>query len=325
MSGTPGSYQSPRDRIRWAALVNRGTKTIPGFGICATKLSDLSDFELQEEAEGQVCWRVYPCAETEAYQMQDPTQLWVNGPTPILPGKMGKGSQDWPLQVLHNGGKDSLPNGYECGPPAPGQTDPKDAFAVWSHGNAFICHSHDAAAPIGTGAFHTVWISPNTRKLLPVFGTASFAGTYTKENATLSWKNGVAPEPGTRGLEDYGSGVRLAIDALLWVSFSGTLTSADATEGAPLGMRILIDDAETYLYAYRAFEIDTDYPATTFRTSENVSAAGLLRVGKGQVLTIRVGDSINYSTTVSAGLLSLHRIYLPYERTISTSLHTHGP
>ena len=327
MSGTigPANYQAPRDRIRWAAIVNRGTRTIPGFGICSTKLSDLSDFDLQEEAEGQVLWRVYPCAETEAYQLQDPSQIWINGPTPIAPGGTGKGSQDWPLQVLHNGAKDSLPNGYECGPPAPSQIEPKDAFAVWSHGNAFICHSHDASAPIGNGKFHTVWISPNTRRLLPIYGAATFAGSYSKAAASLEFMTGDPPLPGARGFEEYGRGVRLSHDALLWISFSGTLTSPDATEGSPLGMRVLVDGVETYLYAFRSFEVDTDYPATTFRTSENVATSGLLRLKKGQVLTLRVGDSLSYATTVASGVLSFQRVYLPYERSLSKLLHSTGP
>ena len=319
------SYQSPRDRIRWFAAVNRGTRTIPGFGLCSTKLTDVSDYEVQENLEGQVCWRVYPCPETECYELQDPTQLWVNGPTPIAPGAFGKISQDWPLQVLHNGNADGLPSGYECGPAAPSQTAADLLGCVWSGGNAFVCHSHDATLASDRKGIHTVWISPNTRRALPIYGLASFAGTYAKEAAALTWLDATNLAPGPKGVTSYGGGFKVAFDALVWLSFSGTLTSADAAEGSPLGMRVTVDDEETELYGYRSMTIDTDYPSTTFRTAENVACSGPLFVRRGQVVKLVVGTSTGYQTTVAAGRLALHRIYTPYDRTISALLRHTGP
>lgn len=321
------TYQSPRDRIRWFSVVNRGTKTIPGFGICSTKLDDGDNFVTQEDVEGQVVWRVYPCGETTAAALQDPTMLWVNGPTPIPPGGFGKASQDWPLQVLHNGKEDALPNGYDCGPPWPELTDPKDAFAVWSGGNAFVCLGHDATLAGGKGSLHTIWIAPNTRRGRICNGVATFSGSYHKEPATLSFYVGAGEDalhPPLRGAAAQSDGFRVYDDCLLWLSFSATLTSSDATEGDPLGMRICVDGKESALYAYRSLEIDTDYPATTYRTNENVATSGLLQVKRNQVITLVVGTTDDYATTASAGVLSFHRVYLPHERNVSNGLPSGG-
>lgn len=312
-------HVSPRDRIRWFTVKNCGTRTIPGFGLCSTKLSDVSDFECQEDVEGQIVWRIWSCTETECYTLQDPSMLWVNGPTAIEPGKYGKASQDWPLQVLHNGKSDQLANGYECGPATPLQIASRDHAAVWSSGNAFICQSHDATLAADNQGLHTVWISPNTRRALPVVGFATFAGTYRETAAELSFGSP------SLGFDVGGDSFTARFKLLLWVAFSGTLTSADATEGSPLSLRIDVDDEPTDLYAYRSFEIDTDYPSTTYRTNENVATAGLLQLDKGQKVKLVVGSSTSYDTTVSRGVLSFHRVYMPYDRSVSASLHSAGP
>lgn len=310
---------SPRDRIRWFTVRNCGTTTIPGFGLCSTKLSDVTDFECQQDVEGQIVWRIYPCTETECYTLQDPTQLWVNGPTAIEPGKYGKASQDWPLQVLHNGKKDQLANGYECGPAHPLQVEARDHAAVWSSGNALICQSHDATLAANNQGLHTVWVAPNTRRALPVVGFATFYGTYQKAPAALNFGS---PVLGIDIAETY---FTARFKTLLWVAFSGTLTSADATEGSPLTIRAYVDDEPTDLYAYRSMEIDSDYPSTTYRTNENVATSGLLLLEKDQRCKLMVGSSDQYDTTVSAGVLSFHRVYMPYDRSVSSALHSVGP
>jgi len=255
-------------------------ETIPGFALVALRPSDRSAFFTQDKEDEAVVWRVWkPDADSQA--RQDPALLMFNGPTPIPPGKDGKGTQDTPAQVLHDGGYDSLPNGVPCGPIA-------DSWYVWSNLGAFTCQSHDicrGAAGAANG-IHTVWVAPGRSRLVPLT-TLTGGDTTVAVDAAVSFTE-ETESPVTRAI----SGNRVYSAGYYLVSVSATLSSTEADEGDSLRLRVYYqtgstvdgsgDLVSTYLTGYRKQEIDTDVtvssPLTydTFYTAENVSFTGVV-------------------------------------------------
>jgi hypothetical protein len=149
--------QTPDKMRRWQACYNGTYGAIPAFALMQIVHSDYAPvYWGQSVRDGQVIVKVQK-PDDEAEKAQDPAMLCVNGPTPIPPNGYGMCTQDWPAAVLHDGGEDRLPNGFNCGPKS-------GSWFVWSTGWAFTCQSHDAAVnPIlGEESKHLVWISPGS-------------------------------------------------------------------------------------------------------------------------------------------------------------------
>lgn len=310
------SFESPRDRIRWIPVRNmqdgkegRAKLTIPGFALMMLNVADRDRYFTQDREDGAVVFRVYrPDAEAQA--RQDPAMLIVNGPTPIPPGKDGKGTQDWPAQVLHNGAEDSLPNGVPCGPIA-------DSFYVWSGLSAFTCQSHDIcrAAPGKENGIHTVWISPGRPNLTPL--SILIGGENVEADAQVGLE-----QPSSVQLGHESSVPRAIVDTWIraagyyLVSVSATLSSTEADEGDVLRLRVFyrtksIADGDgswtaTYLTGHRKQEVDrdvlTESPLTqsTFYTAENVAFSGTILL-PGTLFGL---DSGGYPKWVELGLFN---------------------
>jgi hypothetical protein len=254
-------FPSSREKKRWLPAKNIGTKTIPGYAVCALDIMDGGGFWAVEMDKGSLVYRV-TLPNVLAAAAEDPALLFINGPTAIPPGKNGHVTQDYPAQVLHDGGWDWLPNGIPCGPVS---GEP----AVWMGRGPFTCMSHDPARALVHGGLHTVIVSVNQRNALTFAetragGNACEPGeeirlgslqvapgwnedpSYTLENAITdpliyaatttrlgNWGgfnlpytlDGVA-RPNTR------FEVRKA--GLYWVSFSATAHSDEETEGASI-------------------------------------------------------------------------------------------
>lgn len=305
-------YDSPRRRIRWFPLKNMTNETIPGFALVMLKHSDRDYFFTQDVSDQQVVWRGYKPDET-AEALQNPAMLAINGPTPIPPGQIGKCTQDWPAQVLHDGSKDTLPNAIPCGPKA-------GSWYVWSDAGAFTCLSHDAtrAAPGTENSVHTVWVAPNTSFVTPF---AAMQGGQTVQARTdivfsSAAPNAVSAQPPDSYYDNNQlKGYEIDKKSQWWVAVSATVSSQTAPEGTPLRLRVYDSGSATYLTGHRIQTIDTKgsgkpgqdyYGGDPIYTAENVAFSGPLIVDAGHHLTLRNDSS--YSIIVADVIFALFRL-----------------
>ena len=313
-------YRSPRDRIRWFPLKNmEQTETIPGFALVMLKKGDRNGFFTQEMLEQQAVWRGYrPDADAEA--LQDPAMLVVNGPTPIPPGQIGKCTQDWPAQVLHDGSADSLPNAVQCGPA-------RDSWYVWSGYSAFTCLSHDVtrAAPGTANGVHTAWIAPAHGVASPFSAltaglTVSAGGTVTFGNTSATSTSKGAP-PIAQDAAGLVTGYTMTIGGHWWVSVSATVSSTAAPEGSTLRLRVYDGTTGTYLTGHRMQTIGTFgtgpgtyYGGDPLYTAENIAFSGPLIIAEaGNVLSLK-NDSA-YDLVLADVIFSVHLLANPTENT----------
>lgn len=312
--------RTPRDSIRWLAVKNMSGEAIPGHALMCLKKDDGDGFYCHEIKGNQILWRVYKPDE-DAELFQNPATLIVNGPTVIPPDGEGKGTQDWPAQVLHDGARDALPNFRVCGPKA-------NEWVVFSRLKAFTCLCHDKAkGGLGTGGnpgVHTVWISPFPQYEPPeraYFLTNSQEIDSEEGNLTLTLgeNRGRLPPPEYLTLENYSSGGSfLYFDtkgAGTWTfDISATLSSQNATEGSPLRITLVKRPADTSEaeptpfsgFRNQLIEDDQGYQSP-FHSAENVAFGGWIDVEAGDIFEIQA----NVSMTVETLLFSLVQIGRP--------------
>lgn len=154
--------QRPWDEVRKFPARNTGTVEIPPYSIVmladtqgrfATDPDGNASFCMEQpEESGRVRFMVAR-VDDRAERSQNPALFAVNGPKTIRIGGTGTVSQDWPLQVYHNGAQNLLFNGQRCGVL-------EGSFSIWGGLGGFTCLSHDPTNPIGSSAHHTAWISP---------------------------------------------------------------------------------------------------------------------------------------------------------------------
>lgn len=312
----PG-YRSPRDEIRWLSIKNKSEETIPGFAVTYLDVDGYSPYPFYSvfEVEGEeLIWLVTkPDAVCEA--LADPALVIVNGPQPIPPGGTGRGTQDWPAQVLHYAPQ-ALPNGWSCGPVA-------DSWYIDGNGGGFTHVSHDRSAPVGEihSAVHTAWIAPG-RGSRERFATLTGGSSAIDAGAALALATATSSQLALFGAagdyggpeDDAGNAFELAVGSDLWLSVSATLSSATAAEGSALRLRIETRKyngsswSSSILYGYRLHEIDEESPYGTveFKTAENVSFAGVLQFDRGD--QIRLVNDSSVSISAAAVILGAHRI-----------------
>jgi hypothetical protein len=270
----------------------------------------------QVNVGGQAVWDVLiPDAPAEYDQNQH--FLVCNGPQPILPGKYGFCTQDWPARVLHYDTSNGAPeliytNDMRLGPKA-------GSWCAWNRGflddSCFQLISHDAtypeADPQGQQKIHvepkpnphTLWIrgsnayyieyesgtggSPHDAgAIIPVTG-APFTSPTGTTNAHVN------------GMTLSGGGFMAATAGPHLFGFQATLSSETAPAGAKLGLKLYIDTTATSWEAYRLQDIeqDTNYQASPLLyTGENVACSGLVYLTAGQ--TIYVKNASQYTMEV---------------------------
>lgn len=305
------SGRRPKRRdTRWLPCLNTSEHTIPSYGLMAIGNFDQSSSAAEDthyanfvDSDGQLIWLVgRPDAQSVANQ--DPYRLCCNSEVPILPGKRGAMTQDWPAQTLHDGSRDNLPNGAPCGPRF-------ERFEVESTGRAFTCLAHDRAfayvrrgerGGTGTGigsTIHTVWIAPRCGPspanviVLNQITSSTFsvgAGDILSLSEQELWGNTRSRNLSTSQGTIYSTE---RVDRLFDVHFSATVRSVAAPEGFPLRLSVVflpvdpIDSLEveftTHLTAWRAQGFDTTtadnggyYVSSPYYTAENIAAGGPL-------------------------------------------------
>lgn len=290
-----GDHKSPRDRIRWFTVRNMSSETMPGFAIAYQDILQGEQFISQEKRDGQVVILLKK-PDINAAGMANPGVMWANGPTPIPPGEYGKGHQDWPAQILHNGGENKLPNGHTCGPR-------DDSWYIWSSGLGFTCQSHDATRAIrgDENAIHTVWLSPFLAAGTTAHGAVTGGGTVQAGDAVP-----VSTALGTdipKGIGRIDKGYQALNDGTWLVMVSGTVSSTAAEEGDILSITVKIgkavdgkltsNGAETYLTGHRIQTIDTEgsdenpfYGGAAIFTAENIAFSGPITLKKDEALLV---------------------------------------
>ena len=149
-------YVDAWNEKRKLPVKNCTNETIPGFAIMYIERVryDANEFFAPEAERGKLIWRgTKPDALCEA--LQNPSLLIANGPQLIPPYGTGWGTQDWPAQVIHDGGSHRAVNGQMVGPAA-------DSWLLWT-GTAFVVHSHDAARGTWRNDYHTLIVAPGHR------------------------------------------------------------------------------------------------------------------------------------------------------------------
>ena len=156
-------------------------ETIPPFALMKLKGAG---YISQRNVDGQTVWDVEK-PDTAAEIAQQPALLAANGPVPILPGRTGVGSQDWPARVwissdLDDDGARRDRCASLCGP----------ANGLWyaaPNRTAFRIQSHDPNSVLGTvdplqAGGSVAWLSPATgvEQWPPVYGQFRLdSGLYT--------------------------------------------------------------------------------------------------------------------------------------------------
>lgn len=290
MTDLPGTmvpgYQPPDRQRRTFPLRNMEPyKTIPGFALVMLDPEDGNDFFTVDLKDEQAVFRGWQCT-TLGATLADPAMFVVNGPTPIPPGRYGHCSQDWPLQVLHDGSGDRLPNGIPCGPVA-------GKWEVYSGRGPFTCQSHDPCRPLEgrSAGVHTVWISPGSQQARPTLGASGAATVGNGEIITAT-----EAEVSVSSLVELRSdgSLRLYAEGYWWVSAAATLSSQTASDGSYLRHRVYLNGSATYLKGSRIHTITTGagtltdsnddtitnpyFGGSPIYSAENVSYAGPLDV-----------------------------------------------
>src|SRR5438067_85095 len=139
---------TPHTAIRWLSCRNatRPAETIPGFA--------LMQITGQEQVERQV---VFDVARPDQFieEAQNGAKLLFNGPTPILAGKFGAATQDFPARVLHelsDSGQSGHLLGFPCGPR-------RDSWKVWSTGRAFSVVAADPSGASVPAGDELLWVT----------------------------------------------------------------------------------------------------------------------------------------------------------------------
>ena len=221
--GDPGfsGYLSPAlTGRRWCAIENvtgvlrkagvpneSKEQIIPGFACCYLNVGKSFDGTSLERSvmhaeDGQAVWLVdQPNDECEC--RQDPTLLIVNGPTPIPPGGVGRGTQQWPAQVLVDSMRDSAGNRMSHAQPTNGTRVGPAAgeWGVYLGRTAFAYVSHDATVaarrePPGGDKMvvRTGWVTANQTDIMAAYERRS-TYPFTSFGPSTSYGRIVAGQP----------------------------------------------------------------------------------------------------------------------------------
>jgi hypothetical protein len=151
---SPSSYDETGDAGKqWYSCRNVGSKDIPPYSIVQLKTETGSSFRAQDVENQQVVWLVQQCTD-EGASSGNPALFAFTGPYKIAKGGYGRVTWSFPVQVVHDGKHDRLPNGVLCGPRA-------GTWEVWSTGRGFVCLCHDMAKAVWENGKHTVWVAPS--------------------------------------------------------------------------------------------------------------------------------------------------------------------
>ncbi len=314
---------SPRDSIRWQSIKNMTDEVIPAYACC--QLGGI-DTEIQEpvfEKGQRIVLAFKPNA--VSYRRQDPALLIFNGPHAIQPGQTGQGTQDWPAQVLFDGG--GTIDGVSAGP-----IEDSWWLGAGFHKTAFTVQGYERSTPAIDGPPVLVWVSPAKFRIAggyegwrPPGGTAESNKPFDlAESWTLNppIKGSVRLRSLTHQLQ-YPGDLIFPSNGVFWLSLSATLSSVDAPEGSPLvitlatGLRDYEDEDEdavldgvytdTYLSGHRTQPAltcsdcygDCDVTAVT---SEQVGFHGPYDAVKDERL--RIYNRSGYEMTASRMIFS---------------------
>lgn len=319
--------EAPTRDVRWMSFrnVSDPPETVPPYGLMMLDDGDMF-FDGNAIHGEQSIWRLKK-PDKIAWEDQDPSRLFVNGPTPVKPGGFGQCTQDWPAQVLHNGAKDSLPNGVRCGPIP-------DSWFVWSGGNAFTCTTHDKTWPCGQTGYHTVWITAGRPTVAGPSFAALGAGVYRRgetigctldermnQNARISdfWNAGEYGEFQAR----FGGYYLFGFQGCIW---SDQTNENPAPQHAWLTLRLYINGAGTRWRGTRRQLIEiVDYdddnqsePTELARSAEMIAVTGIVQLKNDDLVCIK-NDS-NYDIDVGDFGFWMTRIGAPL-RESSGGLH----
>jgi len=370
--GDPGAsgYRPPMGRQRYELSIKNVTgywrargddddseeQAIPAFACCAVNVGAINTSDggaytsiertVQEVERGRVVWWVdQPNGYTEL--RQDPRLLIINGPTPIPPGAIGRGTQAYPAQVLTNyyrgsGGvrtAHALPaNGAAVGPKA-------GEWGVYLGRTAFTYISRDQTQSLaresGPRACSSGWIVPAGSDVLPLYqGSQSQSlqhidageplylmprdplGSFT---SSMVWSQprpthyGCFCEPGEAGgsTDDVAawSTVEVYRDGVYWLAVAATLSSTYTPDNVGMGLGVYLrpngddDFALTYLDGARRQSIDeVQEPYVLGPTYYSAE-----NVAFSGPLELEVGDQLqvrntgSYQTTYTGFILAAHR------------------
>lgn len=266
------SHKGPEYRRRWHPIKNMTYETIPSFAIVMLKQDDRDGFFTHNVVDGQMVYRVWQC-NSDGENSGEPYLFMMNGPVPIPPQKIGRGTQDFPCLVLHDGNDDRLPNGTTCGPVS-------GSWYVWSTGNGFVCKSHDdCRAYPNTDGIHTVEVAPSVQGQKDV-GCVN-GGSTASANAVIELTPPDADIAGSRSIEWDSSvnGWAISRSGIFMVAVSATINaSLSVAEATVLRLQCYLDDdAIAHLTGHRLHCIDTVgpgdpyYGGAGYATAENVA------------------------------------------------------
>lgn len=269
------------------------------------------------KVDGQTIWLAKkPNAIDEEYQ--DPALCVFNGATPILPGKIGRGTFDYPARALHLGRTVLINDEF----PATAVGLKADSWRLWEsdESSAFVSLGYDATFPLSRGVAptleretHAIWVNPRTK--VSSLALSRSGGSLVAAGGVIAPTNPALTSILGAGLLQYNSTGQSAgtftalVDATWWFSASGTLSST-SEEATVLRMTLQRDGDDTYLTGHRLQSVfrDLDYyndigadPYTTaddvltpspyndaepFYTAENVAFSGPLQLSEGDVIRV---------------------------------------
>lgn len=303
--------QSDYSGQRWFAAKNECEYEIPGFAMIQFHdrvIDGVRNRFINNFAEETDIIFEVERPTSEVVSRGDPTAFCFNGPVPIPPKRYkGRGlvTQNFPAQVLHDGSRDSLPNGRRCGPQA-------DSFFCWSTGNGFTCISHDGTQAVNkSDGVHTVWLG-RSLGLSGGHARGTFEGSYEPDTvipisfsrppAALGVEQGTGPDP------FYGFLVRE--DGMYQFGWQASASSPDAERGWPLQVRAYVQRAPTesspspspeatiwQVMRYQVIESDTEYGNDFLTGLENMAMSGWEN--------LRTGDELFFKNLTSEKTLML--------------------
>lgn len=292
-SGTTTYQPTATTGRRWVPLLNvtgmwkraygwpneSDEQVIPGWACCYLNIGqnyggsgNMYERAVMTARDGNVVW-LADKANYIAETLQNPALHVINGPNPILPGEIGRGTFDWPAQVLVDNLRDpvtDLPYYHAKPCPGIGCTVSKNAWGVYRRSNygkaAFTYMGADRSwaglrklpgIPFGTGRVgddwtYTGWINPATPRGSAtglglhetwVGGTTAgfmepFTLSYRQHPAAAEWEAyGLFGTGGSYGgYTGAGASIEVRASGVFWVNVSGTYYSTGLADGYPLGV-----------------------------------------------------------------------------------------
>ena len=330
------AYQLLGDAAKqWYSVRNRSGEEIPPFGVMqlaqVDKDNSESNYLTQYESNDSIVWNVKKCDEY-GENLCDNSLFLINGRYKIAKDGYGRGSWSYPLQVLHDGTGDDLPNFMECGPV-------RDSWNIWRSGRGFRCISHDAASPYTEhdGKLHTVWVQPSPLRIAAYGRSIGSLGSSNPMPAGSwaqfgTWDGFVMqdeePEQDRQLLvttnieavttDDGVPGWKVLYPGRYLVSLSAVIYCADsATRGTRLALRMFVWrsgvqawwDTRYQAHRYQAVE-EADYSVIKGIELEQVCFCGVVPLDAGDVIAFKNDSSVALS--VDAPSLTVERI-APYD------------